>query len=150
MAHTVAIPKLGLTMTDCTLVDWMKADGDRVEQGEILYAIETDKITSDVEADGSGFLRRFAEVDSMHEVGAVIGALFATRDEALKATGPDTALAVPAEAVPAHVTPAAVGTPSIGQAPAAGKPRRSRVSPLARRIAAEAGIDPATLSGTGA
>jgi pyruvate dehydrogenase E2 component (dihydrolipoamide acetyltransferase) len=150
MAHTVAIPKLGLTMTDCTLVDWMKGDGDRVEQGEILYAIETDKITSDVEADGSGFLRRFAEVDSMHEVGAVIGALFATRDEALKATGPDTASAVPAEAVPAHVTPAVVGTPSIGQAPAAGKPGRARVSPLARRIAAEAGIDPATLSGTGA
>nr|WP_295466496.1 dihydrolipoamide acetyltransferase family protein [Mesorhizobium sp.] len=147
MAHLLAIPKLGLTMTDCTLVAWTKQDGDRVEQGEILYSIETDKITSDVEADASGYLRRFAEVDTMHEVAAVIGTLFATRDEAL----------VGERDVPAGQPAAAVGEPSPAAAPsrAAGlpsmyKPGRARVSPLARRIAAEAGVDPTVLTGTGA
>lgn len=131
MAHPVAIPKLGLTMTDCTLVGWTRQNGERIEQGEILFSIETDKITSDVEADGSGYLRRLAEADTMHDVGAVIGALHATRDEAL-APGPGGAGPSPA-------------SPS---APAS-RPGRARVSPLARRIAAEAGIDPAGLAGTG-
>ena len=62
MTHLIAIPKLGLTMTDCTLVEWLKNDGDRVERGDILFAIETDKITSEIEADGAGFLRRFADI----------------------------------------------------------------------------------------
>lgn len=147
MGHLLAIPKLGLTMTDCTLVAWTKEDGDRVEQGEILYSIETDKITSDVEADASGYLRRFAETNTMHEVAAVIGALFATRDEALSA-GRD----VPPEQPSAAVTePAPVATPSRAAGlPPTSRPGRARVSPLARRIAAEAGIDPAGLVGTGA
>jgi pyruvate dehydrogenase E2 component (dihydrolipoamide acetyltransferase) len=147
MAHPVAIPKLGLTMVDCTLVGWTKQDGDKVEQGEILYAIETDKITTDVEADGAGFLRRFAEVDSMHEVGAVIGGLFASRDEALAAEAASGA-SVAASAPTADRVPVAAPEPAFAAAPTA-KLGRARVSPLARRIAAESGIDPATLKGTG-
>ena len=147
MAHLLAIPKLGLTMTDCTLVAWTKEDGDRVEQGEILYSIETDKITSDVEADASGYLRRFAETDTMHEVAAVIGALFATRDEAL-AAGRDAPASQPVAAV-AEVAPAG-SAPHAAGLPPTSRPGRARVSPLARRIAAEAGFDPAGLMGTGA
>lgn len=146
MALPVAIPKLGLTMTDCTLVAWTKEDGDRVEQGEILYSIETDKITSDVEADASGYLRRFVEIDTMHQVAAVIGALFATRDEAL-AAGRDAQAGQPA----AVTEPAPVADPSrAADHPPMSRPGRARVSPLARRIAAEAGVDPAGLAGTGA
>lgn len=144
MAHLLAIPKLGLTMTDCTLVAWTKEDGDRVEQGEILYSIETDKITSDVEADASGYLRRFAEIDTMHEVAAVIGSLFVTREEAL-AAGHDLPVGQPvAAAAPAALVPQAAGLPPMS------RPGRARVSPLARRIAAEVGVDPAGLTGTGA
>ncbi|WP_442580982.1 dihydrolipoamide acetyltransferase family protein [Mesorhizobium sp. ASY16-5R] len=151
MAHPVAIPKLGLTMVDCTLVGWTKQDGDKVEQGEMLYAIETDKITTDVEADGAGFLRRFAEVDSMHEVGAVIGGLFASRDEALAAEAASVAASAPtADRVPAAApAPASAAAPAPSAAAPAPNPGRARVSPLARRIAAESGIDPATLKGTG-
>ena len=75
MAHLIAIPKLGLTMVDCTLTGWTKADGERVEKGEVVFEIETDKITSEVEADAGGYLRRFAGVDSLHVVGAVIGGM---------------------------------------------------------------------------
>lgn len=150
MAHFIAIPKLGLTMTDCTLVDWMKQDGERVEQGEVLYAIETDKITTDVEADRSGFLRRFAETDTTHAVGAVIGGLFETEAEALAASAP-VADGVPATAdaiLPAAAAPEPAATAQPASAPGTGG--RLRVSPLARRIAAQAGIDVSTIAGTGA
>jgi pyruvate dehydrogenase E2 component (dihydrolipoamide acetyltransferase) len=150
MAHLISIPKLGLTMTDCTLVGWAKHDGDRVEQGEVLYAIETDKITSDVEADGSGFLHRFAQVDTMHVVGAVIGGLFATQAEALAApeAGRPAVLATSDVIRPpvAATEPAATPQP----ASALGAAGRPHVSPLARRIAAQNGIDVSGLTGTGA
>jgi pyruvate dehydrogenase E2 component (dihydrolipoamide acetyltransferase) len=149
MAHPVAIPKLGLTMVDCTLVGWTKQDGDKVERGDILYAIETDKITTDVEADGAGFLRRFAEVDSMHEVGAVIGGLFASREEALAASAASGASAATSTSA-ADPSPVAALAPVSAPTPVpAARSGRARVSPLARRIAAESGIDPATLKGTG-
>lgn len=147
MAHALAIPKLGLTMTDCTLVDWAKQDGDKVEHGDIVYAIETDKITSDIEADASGYLRRFAKVDTMHGIGAVVGALFATQVEAMAAAAPGSVDASEPETPP----PAAVPAPVIlASAPVSAPTGRARVSPLARRIARGAGIDPAVLRGTGA
>lgn len=131
MAVPIAIPKLGLTMTDCTLLGWSKADGDRVSKGDILYTIETDKIASEVEAEASGFLRRVAEVDAHLTVGAVIGYLYESGEQA--ASGADAG------------QPGAVPEPA---APEAAK-RRIRVSPVARRIAAAAGIDPAGLTGSG-
>ena len=54
MAHLITIPKLGLTMTDCTLTEWHKGDGDLVERGELLFSIETDKITSEGTAESAG------------------------------------------------------------------------------------------------
>jgi pyruvate dehydrogenase E2 component (dihydrolipoamide acetyltransferase) len=156
MVEFLAIPKLGLTMTDCTLVDWMKDDGDRVEPGEILYAIETDKITSDVEAGAPGFLKRFEAVNKTLMVGDVIGGIYPTKAEALAATAGETApsreagriaapdgkndaAAMSADGVQADL-PASVGENDA---------HRKRVSPLARRIAANAGIDPASLAGSG-
>lgn len=131
MAVPIAIPKLGLTMTDCTLLGWSKADGDRVSKGDILYTIETDKIASEVEAEASGVLRRVAEVDAQLTVGAVIGYLYESGEQA--ASGAD---AGPPDAVPEPAAPEAAR-------------RRIRVSPVARRIAAAAGIDPAGLTGSG-
>jgi pyruvate/2-oxoglutarate dehydrogenase complex dihydrolipoamide acyltransferase (E2) component len=154
MTHPVAIPKLGLTMTDCTLVEWAKQDGDRVEEGDILYAIETDKITSDIEADASGYLRRFAEIDTMHEIGAVIGRLYDTKAEALAATSHDVGQStVSDETLPGPVLPGVDAPQPAAPAPEPVAPvatGRARVSPLARRIAGEAGIDAAALKGTGA
>lgn len=135
MAVPIAIPKLGLTMTDCTLLGWSKSDGDRVSKGDILYTIETDKIASEVEAEASGILRRVAEADAQLTVGAVIGYLYESGEQAAAGpeVGPDVGL------------PGAVPEPA---APESGR-RRIRVSPVARRIAAAAGIDPAGLTGSG-
>ena len=147
MTHLIAIPKLGLTMTDCTLAEWLKADGDRVERGEMLFAIETDKITSEIGADGAGFLRRFAEVDSVHVIGSVVGGLYETKEAALGARLAPGA-AGSAEAVPAFAEVAQVGPP-LAPMVVNDEARRLRVSPLARRVAQGAGIDPAGLKGTG-
>jgi pyruvate/2-oxoglutarate dehydrogenase complex dihydrolipoamide acyltransferase (E2) component len=145
MAHEIAIPKLGLTMTDCTLVSWAKSDGDAVNKGELLYAIETDKITTDIEADDTGFLRRLAEPDTLHQVGAVIGALHPSREAALSARGD----AARKHAEPINVRVATLqGGPTL-QPSADGASRRVRSSPLARRIAVAAGLDIATVAGTG-
>ena len=147
MTHLIAIPKLGLTMTDCTLVEWLKNDGDRVERGDMLFAIETDKITSEIAADGAGYLRRFAEADSVHMIGSVIGGLYQTKDAALAAT------TAPAASWSAETVPAFAGVAQMTQPPAKmvvnDAERRLRVSPLARRVAKGAGIDPAGLTGTG-
>ena len=145
MTHSIAIPKLGLTMTDCTLAEWHKGDGDRVERGDILFAIETDKITSDIEADGAGFLRRFADADTVHLIGSVIGGLYDTREAALAATAVPQDVA-DAGTVVAGAVPPLAAVPPIAADEAA---LRLRVSPLARRVASGAGIDPAALTGTG-
>ena len=143
MTHPIAIPKLGLTMTDCTLAEWLKADGDLVARGDILFAIETDKITSEIEADGAGYLRRFADVDTVHVIGSVIGGLYDTKAAALAASlVPGAAgLVDTARAVTPVSQPLAPTIAEAGQ--------RLRVSPLARRVAHGAGIDPAGLTGTG-
>lgn len=145
MPHLIAIPKLGLTMTDCTLTEWHRADGERVEKGDLLFSIETDKITSEIEADAAGYLRRFAELDSAQVIGSVIGGLYETQAAALAATGLGDA-GVSTAMADAPVPVAAVAATPV---PAAGGPR-IRVSPLARRIARDAGIDTARLTGTGA
>lgn len=51
MAHPIIIPDLGPDVTDCTLVDWAKSDGDEVVSGDVICSIETDKVTTGIEAD---------------------------------------------------------------------------------------------------
>lgn len=56
MAKEVVMPKLGLTMTEGTIENWLKAEGDAVKEGEVLFSVSTDKLTNDVEAMTSGKL----------------------------------------------------------------------------------------------
>ena len=57
MALPINIPKLGVSMTEGTLVEWLVADGDEVSEGQPLYVIETDKVENEVEATASGTVR---------------------------------------------------------------------------------------------
>ena len=63
MASKIVMPKLGLTMEEGTIGEWMKKEGDRVEKGENLFSVETDKITNDVEALNSGILLKIIAED---------------------------------------------------------------------------------------
>lgn len=73
MATDVTIPRLGMTMTEATLLEWLVPDGGAVEAGTVLYRIETDKVETDCEAPASGTLRHAGEPGTSYAVGAVIG-----------------------------------------------------------------------------
>jgi pyruvate/2-oxoglutarate dehydrogenase complex dihydrolipoamide acyltransferase (E2) component len=136
MAQPVTVPKLGLTMEEGAIVEWFVEDGGRVEKGHRLYAIETDKIVSEIEAEASGYLQRLAEANAVLPVGGLVAYLHPNAESASagKAAPP------PAQAAPerplSHA--AAVGAQPPERATAAD---RFRVSPLAKRLASERGLD---------
>lgn len=73
MATPVIIPRLGMTMTEATLLDWAVPDGSMVAEGDVLYRIETDKVETDCEAPASGTVHQTVEPGGVHTVGTVIG-----------------------------------------------------------------------------
>ena len=82
MIYPVVVPQLTETMEEGTLVKWLKAAGDRVEKKDILYQIETDKSTMDVESVDAGFLCRvLAPEGQVVKVGEEIARIADTREE---------------------------------------------------------------------
>jgi len=75
MATEIRIPKLGMSATEVTLNEWMYADGETVAQGEVIYTVETDKTTSEVEAQSSGTLRVLGVEGEAYKVGELIGTI---------------------------------------------------------------------------
>jgi pyruvate dehydrogenase E2 component (dihydrolipoyllysine-residue acetyltransferase) len=73
MAIPVIIPRLGMTMQEATLLEWVVPDGATVAAGDVLYRIETDKVETDCEAPVSGTVRQTVSAGGVHPVGAVIG-----------------------------------------------------------------------------
>jgi pyruvate dehydrogenase E2 component (dihydrolipoamide acetyltransferase) len=144
MATEFIMPKLGLTMEEGTILEWLVDDGAAITPGMAVLRIETDKVESDVESPAAGVLHRTAAVGDTFACGATIGYLLADGEQPPAAK---TAASAPTSASP---TFAPAPTPTI----AASAARRSTdgrvfVSPNARRVAKERGIDPATLVGTG-
>lgn len=75
MATEIRIPKIGMSATEMTLVEWMFEDGEDVRQGEVIYTIETDKTTTEVEAQASGVLRTIGKEGEIYPVGALVGTI---------------------------------------------------------------------------
>jgi pyruvate dehydrogenase E2 component (dihydrolipoamide acetyltransferase) len=130
------MPILGADMTAGTLTAWRKQPGDRVSRGDIIAEVETDKGLIDVEVFVSGVLERIVvEPGATVPTGTVLALI--REDGAAPAV---VAAPAPAPAAPTVARPP-VSPPGGG---------RARVSPLARKRAAQLGVDPATLRGTGA
>ena len=72
MPTPVNIPKLGISMTEGTLNNWMVADGDTVAQGQILYVLETDKVETEIESPAAGVVRLVGEPGEVYPVGALV------------------------------------------------------------------------------
>lgn len=144
------MPKLGADMSAGTLVDWRKKPGDAVRRGDIVASVETDKGVIDVEIFTAGVIQKLlVEPGQKVPVGtplAVVG------EEGAPLPPPEekpaTAAATPAVAsrAPAMPPPAAAAHPPVLSA---AELSRLRISPSARQLARELGIDPRTLSGTG-
>lgn len=75
MATEIIFPKLGFSMTEGVLAEWLVADGATVAEGQPLYTIESDKSTNEVEAPASGVLRVIGQAGETFEVGVVIGTI---------------------------------------------------------------------------
>ena len=73
MATEILLPKLGFSMSEGELVEWLVADGGAVTEGEPLFSLESDKSTNEVEAPASGTLRIMKPVGESYEVGTVLG-----------------------------------------------------------------------------
>ena len=145
MAEEFFIPKLGQTVEEVTILGWKVEDGQRVEQGDTVLEVETDKAVFPVEANASGYIHlgpyKAGDVVPVLTVVAVIG----KKDDKFEVKGAPAAqpeaqaaaAAAPAEAAPAAAAP---------EAPATGK---VFASPRARRLAAQEGVDLRLVTPTG-
>lgn len=149
MADFVTMPKLGFDMAEGRLVRWMKAEGEEVQKGEVLAEIETDKATVEVEAGTTGLVRKHLVAEgTMVPVGtpiAVIGGADEPIDLAPLAAAPGEVLA-DAKTAAAPTPPPAQARPEDGDGRL---PGGQRASPVARRLAAERGLDLTAIQGTG-
>ncbi len=75
MATEIILPKIGFSMTEGVLSEWLAADGADVTEGQPLYSIESDKSINEVEAPASGTLRITGQTGETYEVGTVIGTI---------------------------------------------------------------------------
>ena len=155
MPTVIKMPKLSDTMTEGTLLKWKIKKGDKVEMGEIIAEVETDKATMEMEAFDDGIVHElYVDEGGKVPVGAKMVLLVQPGEDptaAPKEDGPADAPAAPAPAkaaAPAAAAPAA-GVPAPKTAPVAVPGARVKASPLARKIAAEKGINLATIAGTG-
>jgi pyruvate dehydrogenase E2 component (dihydrolipoamide acetyltransferase) len=158
MSIEIKMPALSPTMEEGTLAKWLVKEGDTVRSGDLMAEIETDKATMEFEAVDEGVIAKIlvAEGSDNVKVGTVIAILAGEGEDASSVEAP----AAPAPA--ATPAPAAIPAPAAAPAPAEPKPAapaapaapassgsRVKASPLARRLAAEKGIDLAALAGSG-
>jgi pyruvate dehydrogenase E2 component (dihydrolipoamide acetyltransferase) len=175
MATKVFMEALSPTMEEGRLVKWMKAEGDAVKSGDVLAEVETDKAIMELVARGDGVLRqRLIEEGASSPVGALIGVI-AAKDEDISALIAGAADAAPKPAAQPAAAPADSPAASPETRPAGPRPPekpaasreqrpaeppappresppadgRQRSSPLARRLAAEKGLDLASIGGSG-
>jgi len=148
MATNILMPALSPTMTEGNLARWLKQEGDRIKAGDVIAEIETDKATMEVEAVDEGILGRILVPAGTQgvKVNDVI-AVLVEAGEAVPAAG-----AAPKAAAAPAATPAPVAAPvAVAPAPVAAPASGDRVfaSPLARRMAAQAGVDISKIAGSG-
>lgn len=151
MIQEVILPKLGQTVEESRIVEWMKEEGDPVERGDVLFSIETDKAVLDVEATKKGYLRKIlAPAGEVYPVLTVVALMTRDPDEDISGWGAAPAEAGPTAAEPEAAEPAPDGGTPEGAATAAEAPTgRLFVSPRARKAAEARGVDLWRVQGSG-
>ena len=148
MAREVRLPQLGQTMEEGTIVNCRVKVGDEVKKGDVIFEIETDKATLDMESPAGGFVKHIlAEVDQTLPVGAPILVL-GDKDEEVPQSFVDSLGGSPA--APAASVAAAEAAPAAAPEPQPVKPEgKIMASPRAKRLAEKLGVDLTTVTGTG-
>ena len=151
------LPKLGLTMDEGRIVAWHKREGEAVARGDVLFEVETDKATMEVESATAGILRKILyDADATAPVATVIALITDTADEPLPADAVTLGAAAPKPSLRADPQPRSAGGPPGARGPSEPQPLapssdgdRVRSSPAARKRAQELGVAIAAISGTG-
>jgi pyruvate dehydrogenase E2 component (dihydrolipoamide acetyltransferase) len=149
MAHKVIMPKAGQTMEEGTVVSWLKQKGDAVEKGDPLMVIQTDKADLEVESTASGVLHAVLVAEGETVPVLVPVAVIAEPGEEVDLASflgegaPPAAPAAPAS------EPAAASAPAASAPAPQAPPAAVRATPTAQKVAEAAGVDLATVSGTG-
>src|ERR1700722_13292766 len=157
MPINILMPALSPTMEKGNLSKWLKKEGDKVKPGDVIAEIETDKATMEYEAVDEGTLAKIVVPEGTQDVAvnAVI-AVLAGEGEDVKAEGASAAKSAPAaktsEAPKPQAAPPKVAVPApqpaVSPAPSSSG-NRTFSSPLARRLAKEAGLDLTCVAGSG-
>jgi pyruvate dehydrogenase E2 component (dihydrolipoamide acetyltransferase) len=155
MASAIYLPKVGMTMEEATLTKWVEADGAEVRRGQVIFEMETEKVQMEVEAEGDGSLKHLVPEDSKLQPGNVVGCLLAAGEEVPQSLL-DQVVAQSGGVPAVSQSLAATAQPTSPDAPrsqfetlAPAPSGMLRVSPVARRLADENGIDVRTLTGSG-
>ncbi len=161
MIHEVFMPALSSTMTEGKIVSWVKSPGDKIEKGETVVVVESDKADMDVESFYEGYLATIVvPADQVATVGAAIALIAETQDEIeqakqqaahLSAGGSATAVASSESQAPStsSTAPISAAAPQIDAPPVASKNGRIIASPRARKLAKDFSIDLNTVRGSG-
>jgi pyruvate dehydrogenase E2 component (dihydrolipoamide acetyltransferase) len=155
MSIEIKMPALSPTMEEGTLAKWLVKEGDTVKSGDLMAEIETDKATMEFEAVDEGVIAKIlvAEGTDNVKVGTVIAVLAGEGEDVSSAAAPaPTPAAAPAPAAAAAPAPTPAAAPAPTPAPAqaqAASGDRVKASPLAKRIAAEKGVDLSGVAGSG-
>ena len=145
MVREVILPKMGQTMEEGTIVAWMKKEGEAVKRGEVLFTVESDKATLEVEATSRGYLRRIlVGAGETRPVMTVVGLMTQTADESLEGYEVEGAPVRKLDSHDASAEPASL-------VPDAAQPETGRLfaSPRARMRARERGVDLRQVVGSG-
>jgi 2-oxoglutarate dehydrogenase E2 component (dihydrolipoamide succinyltransferase) len=154
MQLEIKVPSVGESVTEATLGQWYKRDGDLVRKDEPLFVLETDKVTLEIEAEADGLLKVIVTEGETVSIGAVVGTIDA---EAAPEVVEEPAVR---EEPPVRVEPEAVpvAPPSAPQEPPAMEPAREAAAaapaepilpPSVRRLVAEKNLDASKITGTG-
>ncbi|MBF8258943.1 MAG: pdhC [Anaerolineales bacterium] len=140
MATNVIMPSLGFDMTEGRLARWLINEGDPVEKGQAIAEIDTEKATVEIEAAAAGILARIiVHAGETVPVGTLIGVIAEAGEEVMT-------VSAPSPSPPAPPPPAPVPGAGEGAAPSEA---RVKASPVARKMAEEAGLDLSRIKGTG-
>lgn len=142
MANFIVMPKMGLTMSEGIISNWRKQEGDAIRQGEVLFEVETDKLTNDFESTSEGILRKILVREGTVPVLAPV-AIVGTADEDISAFLKEVGAP--------ELEKEEVRTESIKAEPKtlAAQGGRVKASPRAKKLAQEMGIDINLVIGTG-
>ena len=153
MPREIYLVKVGMSMTEGMVAEWFIPDGGSVKKGELVYALETEKVNLDVDAEYDGTVKHLVDVGVMLKPGDVVGYIFEAGEDipsdlggASAAPVAEAAAATEEEAAP---EPAAATPAAAASQPSTGSDGRIKSSPAARRLARELGVDYTQVAGTG-